>query len=171
MLKSSRLRRASRAVWIALAVLVAALTPALAAIWAVPWFVTQDGPAHVYNAEILASSVGSAGDFDRMSPWHNVYKVRWQAIPNWAGSLVLAALVANLPAWLADRIMTSMTLAGFAASILWLRWRVAGGARAVHRRALVGDAFTQHGLALRFFELHARSVPVPDHTRGLVAAS
>ncbi len=116
----------SRAGWIALAVLVAALTPALVAIWAVPWFVTQDGPAHVYNAEILASSVGSAGEFDRMSPWHNVYRVRWQPIPNWAGSLVLAALVANLPAWLADRLMTSMTLAGFAASILWLRWRVAG---------------------------------------------
>ncbi len=36
-----------------LAFLIAALAPALAAIWAVPWFVTQDAPAHVYNAEIL----------------------------------------------------------------------------------------------------------------------
>ena len=101
-----------------------ALAPAVAAIWLVPWFVTQDGPAHVYNAEILASSVGG---FDRTSPWHDVYTVRWQPIPNWAGPVTLAALVAWLPAWVADRIMTSVTLVGFALAILWLRWRVAGG--------------------------------------------
>ena len=34
----------------------------LSAVWAVPWFVTQDGPAHVYNAQILAES------FDAGSP-------------------------------------------------------------------------------------------------------
>ena len=28
----------------------------MSAIWAVPWFVTQDGPAHAYNAQILADS-------------------------------------------------------------------------------------------------------------------
>jgi hypothetical protein len=116
-----------RAGWWAVAFLIAALAPALAAIWSVPWFVTQDGPAHAYNAEILASSVGSAGEFDGLSPWHNVFTVRWQPIPNWAGSLTLAALIAYLPGWLADRVMTSLTLAGFALSILWLRWRVAGG--------------------------------------------
>ena len=33
-----------------------ALAGPLSAIWAVPWFVTQDGPAHVYNAQILAES-------------------------------------------------------------------------------------------------------------------
>ena len=32
------------------------LAAPLSAIWAVPWFVTQDGPAHVYNAQILAES-------------------------------------------------------------------------------------------------------------------
>jgi hypothetical protein len=113
-------------IW-ALAALAAALAPVVAAIWFVPWFVTQDGPAHVYNAEILASSVGSAGGFDTSSPWHGVYAVRWQPIPNWAGSLALAALVANLPAWVGDRIMTSVTLVAFAGAILWLRWRVVGG--------------------------------------------
>ena len=97
------------------------LAPALAAIWAVPWFVTQDGPAHVYNAQILAWS------FDPTSPFRDVYTVRWQPIPNWAGPLTLAGLVAILPAWVADRIMTSLTLAAFAAAIFWLRWRVAGG--------------------------------------------
>ena len=95
----------------------------MAAIWCVPWFVTQDGPAHIYNAEILASSVGGFGE---SSPWRDVYTVSWQPIPNWAGPLSLAALAAWLPGWLADRIMTSLTLLAFAASIVWMRWRIAG---------------------------------------------
>ena len=103
-----------------LGILVVALTPALAAIWTVPWFVTQDGSAHVYNAQILASS-GDPG-----SPLRDVYTIQWRPIPNWVGHLVLASLVATLPAWSADRIMISITLISFAASILWLRHRVAG---------------------------------------------
>ena len=157
-----------RAGRMALLILGAALAPAVAAIWLVPWFVTQDGPAHVYNAEILASSVGG---FDRTSPWHNVYTVRWQPIPNWAGPVCLAGLVAWLPAWLADRIMTSVTLVGFAVAILWLRWRVAGGRVSAHHGALGLNPFHEHGLALRVYQLHARGLPVPDHTRGVVAGS
>jgi len=109
---------------LALGILAAALAPAVSAIWFVPWFVTQDGPAHVYNAEILKASING---FDQTSLWHNVYTVRWQPIPNWAGPVSMAGLVALMPAWLADRIMTSLTLIGFAGAILWLRWRVAGG--------------------------------------------
>jgi len=103
-----------------LAVLVIALAPAVAAVWTAPWFVTQDGPAHVYNAQILAWS------FDPQSPFRSVYTIEWQPIPNWAGHLALAGLVAACPAWVADRIMTTVTLVGFAAATLWLRWRVAG---------------------------------------------
>ena len=59
-------------------ILVVALTPALAAVWTVPWFVTQDGSAHVYNAQILARS-GDPG-----SPFRDVYTIQWRPIPNWA---------------------------------------------------------------------------------------
>src|SRR5215471_6582901 len=55
------------------------LAPALAAVWMVPWFVTQDGPAHIYNAQILAWS------FDPRSPFQDVYTIQWQPIPNWVG--------------------------------------------------------------------------------------
>jgi hypothetical protein len=112
--------RAEHAGFWAVATLAGALAPALAAIWAVPWFVPQDAPAHVYNAHILAWS------FDPASPFRDFFLVKWQPIPNWAGPLTLAGLVAVLPAWVADRIMTSLTLACFAASVFWLRWRVAG---------------------------------------------
>ena len=98
-----------------------ALLAPLAAVWAVPWFVTQDGPAHIYNAQILAES------FDASSPSRAIYTIAWKPIPNWMGQLILAGLVSRLPAWNADRIMTTVTLAGLAAATLWLRWRVAGG--------------------------------------------
>ena len=93
----------------------------LSAVWTVPWFVTQDGPAHIYNAQILAES------FKAESPSRAIYTIEWKPIPNWSGELILAALVSCLPAWIADRIMTSATLLGLAAATLWLRWRVAGG--------------------------------------------
>src|SRR4051812_22715310 len=32
------------------------LAPVLLAIWTIPGFITQDGPAHLYNAAILADS-------------------------------------------------------------------------------------------------------------------
>ncbi len=44
---AARSRR--RGLW----VFAIALAPALVAIWATPWFVTQDGPAHLYNARSL----------------------------------------------------------------------------------------------------------------------
>ena len=60
--------RARGAAWVGIAVLLVALAPALAALAAVPWFVTQDGPAHLYNAEILARS------FDADSPFRESYR-------------------------------------------------------------------------------------------------
>jgi hypothetical protein len=99
-------------------VMIIALAPAVAAIWGVPWFVTQDAPAHVYNAEILTRS------FDRDSPFAGTFTIRWQPIPNWVGHLLLAGLMRVMPAWTADRVMTTVTLLGFAAAVYWLRLRV-----------------------------------------------
>src|SRR5262249_35027405 len=100
--------------------LAIALMPALAAIWTVPWFVTQDAPAHVYNAEILARS------FDPGSPFVGTFAIRWQPIPNWVGHLLLAGLVQSVPACAPHPIMTSVPLSGFAAAIFWLRLRISG---------------------------------------------
>src|SRR5262249_435368 len=65
---------ASARPWVGALMLVAALGPALAALVAVPWFVTQDGPAHLYNAEILARSVAT------QSPFLASYRVRWEPL-------------------------------------------------------------------------------------------
>ncbi len=127
--------------WRGAMALAVALVAPLSAIWAVPWFVTQDGPAHVYNAQILAES------FDAASPSRSVYSIAWKPIPNWMGHILLAGLVSRFPAWTADRIMTSATLAALAAATLWLRWRVAGA------RGLVPAALLSALLAMNLMWL------------------
>ncbi len=102
--------------WLALALL-----PPLVAIWSFPWFVTQDGPAHVYNAVILRTSLNGA-----TSPYQEAYDVHWEPLPNWAGHLALMALLSVLDPRDADRAMMTLTLIGLAASTLWLRLRVRG---------------------------------------------
>jgi hypothetical protein len=112
--------RAPSQPWVGIAVLLMALAPSLTALAAVPWFVTQDGPAHLYNAEILARS------FDADSPFRESYRVHWEPLPNWAGHLVLAGLGAIAPPRWANLAINALILGGFAASVLWLRWTVAG---------------------------------------------
>src|SRR5512135_667861 len=97
-----------------------ALAPSLAALGAVPWFVTQDGPAHLYNAQIIAQS------FRPDSPFAAYYFVSWEPLPNWAGHLTLLGLISVIPSRWADRAMTAIVLVGFAGSLVWLRWRTRG---------------------------------------------
>jgi hypothetical protein len=92
-----------------------------AACWVRP-FVTQDGPAHVYNAHILVESLRPGSPFER------VFETRWAPVPNWAGHLVMMGLVALLPPLAAERAMIALTLVGVSASALILRIRVSGRA-------------------------------------------
>lgn len=91
-----------------------------AAIWGVQWFLTQDGSAHLYNAHILLKLLQSDARFSQF------YQVQWQPLPNWAGHLSLMALLSFLPARAVDRVMITLTFAGLACAIAWLRVRVAG---------------------------------------------
>jgi hypothetical protein len=81
---------------------------------------TQDGPAHLYNAHILAQFL------EPQSPFRDVYEVRWEPLPNWAGHIVTMLFVSMLPPSTAGRAVTTLTLVAFAFSLLWLRWKVAG---------------------------------------------
>ena len=60
------------------------------------------------------------------------YQVAWELLPNWAGHLLASAgLLAGLPPKDRGSRLMTLTLAGFAASILWLRRRVTGNAGAL----------------------------------------
>jgi hypothetical protein len=112
-------RAKSAVAWL---VLVAALSPTLAAVWSVPWFVTQDGSAHLYNARIIRASFGTD------SPFQDVYEVRWELLPNWAGHLAVAGLLEITSTKTANRFMMACTLVSVAAAALWWRMKVAGPA-------------------------------------------
>ena len=99
---------------------VALASPVLIAIWFVPWFVTQDGPLHVYNAYLYSSL--SRGD----SPLAGFYAQRGGVLPYVGVYKLLAGLMSILSARAADRVLMMLTSIGLACSVLWLRWRVVG---------------------------------------------
>ncbi|MDB5350729.1 MAG: hypothetical protein JWN86_1976 [Planctomycetota bacterium] len=101
-------------------ILAIALAPAVLAVWMAPVFVTQDGPAHLYNAHILNESLRAN------SPFRGVFQVNWSPLPNWSGHLLLMGLLSLVSPRAADRLATTIPLIGFAASAFWLRRRVAG---------------------------------------------
>jgi hypothetical protein len=92
----------------------------MTAIWCVPWFVSQDGPLHLYNAHIMIELLKSE------SPLQEIYTIRWTPLPYWGAHITLTALMSFLSDRIADKVMLTLTSIGFAGSILWLRWRVAG---------------------------------------------
>jgi hypothetical protein len=94
--------------------------PVMVVIWCVPWFVTQDGPLHLYNAHIMIELLKSE------SPLQEIYAIRWDPLPYWGAHITLAALMTFLSDRVADKLMLTLTSIGFAGSMLWLRWRVAG---------------------------------------------
>jgi hypothetical protein len=96
------------------------ILPTLIAIWLVPWFVTGDGPSHLYNAYIMDKLMKGN------SPLRDVYALNWQPVPNLVGHWLLVALMQVVPARTADRILMTLTSVGLASAVLWLRWRVAG---------------------------------------------
>jgi hypothetical protein len=94
--------------------------PVLIAIWCVPWFVTQDGPLHLYNAHIMIELLKDD------SPLQEIYAIRWAPLPYLGAHLSLTAMMSVISDRTADRVMLTLTSIGFAGSLLWLRWRVAG---------------------------------------------
>jgi hypothetical protein len=95
-------------------------TPALAAIWLVPYFVSQDGPLHLLNAHIALQLFKQPAAFD------SLYAVQWQPLPYWAGHLFLTGLLSLVSERIADRTLLTLTSVGMASAVVWLRWRVAG---------------------------------------------
>jgi hypothetical protein len=94
--------------------------PVLAAIWFIPYFVTQDGPLHLLNAHITVEL------FKQHSAFDNLYAMHWSPLPYWAGHLFLTGMLSLVSERVADRTLLTLTAPGLAAALVWLRWRVAG---------------------------------------------
>src|SRR5581483_8974922 len=82
--------------------------PALAAIWGVPNFTTQDGPLHLLNAHITLELFKQPAAFD------HVYIVNWYPLPYWTGHILLTGLLSLVSERVADRTLMTLTSLGLA---------------------------------------------------------
>lgn len=71
---------------------------------------TQDGPSHVNNAQILK------GWNDPTSPYSEFFEVRSEPLPNLTSHLFLAGLLFVVPPLIAEKMLVSIYVLGFAAS-------------------------------------------------------
>src|SRR5215510_11909386 len=97
-----------------------ASVPLLVAIWCLPWFLTQDASFHFYNAQISRELAAGNQDFAQ------VYSQRRGLLPYIAGHELISALDSFLPARVVDRLIMTVTCVGFAALLIWFRWKLAG---------------------------------------------
>ena len=142
--------------WRDYGIVAALLAPVLAAIWTVPWFVTQDGLTHLYNASIIVDS------FAADSAFRPYFEVHWSPLPNWGGHLALIGLLKVVSPWTADRIMMSATLLGFAVAAVWARGRIVGGRASFAAMALAAVSSLSFSWLMGFagFQLGACLFPV-----------
>jgi hypothetical protein len=80
------------------------LTP----IWVFPYVPTQDGPSHLANAVILKDFHSPQA---RYREW---FELRWEPFPNWTSHLLLAGLLFALPPLVAEKVLVSLYVLGFA---------------------------------------------------------
>ncbi len=87
-------------------------------VWANHWFVTLDGPCHVYNARLILDLLqghGRVAEFLRFNPFPE---------PNWLGHAIMAAVMTVAPARLAEKVIFTLIIAGMGWSFRRLALRL-----------------------------------------------
>ena len=110
--ESSRLSRVRQWLWRhpeAVAFWLLALLHLIPA-WAFHYLPTQDGPSHLANAQILKDYGTPAAGYEAF------FEVRWDPLPNWTSHLVLAGLLYLAPPLVAEKLLVSLYVLGFAGS-------------------------------------------------------
>jgi hypothetical protein len=89
------------------AVVLAYLQP----VWVFRYVPTQDGPSHVFNAQVIKDYHNSAAGYDA------VFAIRSDPLPNWTSHLLLAALLHLFPPLTAEKLLVSLYVLGFASAL------------------------------------------------------
>ncbi len=138
--------------------LVLLLSLHVLSVWVFPYFPTQDGSSHVYNAAVLA-------EYHEPENYRlrDVYRLNLGLFPNWSAHGLLAFLLRVCPPTVAERILVSLCVGLLPLSLLYFL-------RAVNRSntlpALVGFTLTHHYLLKLGFYSFSLSVPVVFFTLG-----
>jgi hypothetical protein len=80
----------------------------VAPVWAFTYLPTQDGPAHLENAQILRDYGSSTVGYEQ------VFELRGEPLPNLTSHVLLAGMMYALPALVAEKLLVSLYILGFA---------------------------------------------------------
>lgn len=80
----------------------AMLAAGIGLVWALPWFPTQDGPAHIYNLVILHDLLNGGKE------WGNFFTYRLSAVPNLGFNLLSYPLMHFFPPLVVEKIFVSL---------------------------------------------------------------
>jgi hypothetical protein len=85
-------------------------------VWSNKYFITGDGPCHLYNSKVLLDFITSHNlDF-----YDDYYVLNKNLDPNWFSHITLALLLSFLPDFLAEKIFVSAYIILFAVGLRWL---------------------------------------------------
>lgn len=130
---------------------IAALLP-LVPIWSVRWYVTQDGPSHVFNARVFHSLLLEGNT----SPFAPFYAIRWQAVPSWVSHLAMWLIDLVAPWQVAEKVLLTLCMLATAAAGVALGRRTGECPAAV---AVVPMAFAQNWFLAKGFHGFLMSMP------------
>jgi hypothetical protein len=82
-------------------------------IWLFTYLPTQDGPAHLNNAQILKDIHNPNAGFEAF------FELRGEPLPNLSSHFLLAALLYLVPALIAEKLLVTLYVLGFAGSLRW----------------------------------------------------
>lgn len=89
-------------------------------IWAVDYFINQDGSAHVYSAQLMLELLKNNPQT------HELYSFNSFSVPNSSGHWLLALLLIFFSAYTATKIIVTLTIAGVIGAVGFLRWKIFG---------------------------------------------
>jgi hypothetical protein len=103
----------------------------LVPVWAFHYLPTQDGPAHLSSAVAL-KDYGQTG-----TRYHEFYEVRSGPLPNWLAHLLLAGLMYLFPPLVAEKVLVSLYVIGFAWAARYFLTGLGGAGRLLASAALL----------------------------------
>jgi hypothetical protein len=87
---------------------------ACAPIWSVRYFINQDGSGHVYGAWLMTQLL------ETKEPYSRIFQFNFPLFPNSSGHWLLVLILQFAGAFMATKIMSTVTYVSFAASVGWL---------------------------------------------------
>jgi hypothetical protein len=91
----------------------------LSEVFATTWLITEDAPAHIYNAIITRGLL-----FDNASVADTIFRLNPVLVPNSLGHAMLSGLTAVFPLHIADKIMHIMLVGGLCFSFRYLALKI-----------------------------------------------